>query len=289
MADRAWSIDGRVALITGGARGIGLDTARRLAGRGMRVALVDVDGELAAREAEGIGDERAIGLTADVTDRVAVAEAVETAVKRFGGLDVVIANAGVSPPTETIRSGDPGAFERTIEIDLHGVWHTVRAALPHVVERQGYVLVVASLYAAMTGVLSAPYAVAKAGVEQLGKALRVELAPHGASAGVAYFGFIDTPMVREAFSRPTVGTLREAFPAWVTKPIPVSRAGIAMARGVERRSARVSAPWWVAWTLALRGLMGPLDTRLARDPSVVAAIREAEAASGGSDSAQRSS
>jgi NAD(P)-dependent dehydrogenase (short-subunit alcohol dehydrogenase family) len=276
-----WDVAGRVALITGGARGIGLDSAQRLAQRGMRVALVDIDGGLVAREAEAIGAERAIGLAADVTDRGAIAEAVATTVERFGGLDVLVANAGISPPTGTMLTVDIDAFERTIDVDLHGVWHTVRAALPHIVDRQGYVLVVASLYACFNGVLASPYAVSKAGVEQLGKALRVELAPHGASAGVAYFGFIDTDMVREAFARPETKRLREAFPGWLTKTVPVGRAGAAMARGIERRSARVSAPWWVAWALAIRGLLPALDTRLARDDRVAAAIREAETLAAG--------
>jgi len=277
LSSESWQIAGRVALITGGARGIGLDTARRLVDRGMRVSLVDLDGDLAAREAEALGDERAIGLSADVTDRKAVEEAVGATVKHFGSLDALVANAGVSPPSATIRSIDPGEFDRTVDIDLHGVWHTVRAGLPHIIDSQGYVLVVASLYAAMNGVLSSPYAVSKAAVEQLGRALRVELAPHGARAGVAYFGFVDTEMVREAFSRPVVEVLRRAFPGWMTEPIPLDRAGSAMALGVERRSARVSAPWWVAYVLALRGLIAPLDARLARDPHVAAAVRLAEA------------
>jgi NAD(P)-dependent dehydrogenase (short-subunit alcohol dehydrogenase family) len=281
LATDSWDIAGRVALVTGGGRGIGLDTARRLARRGMRVALVDIDGERVAREAEAIGPERAIGLAADVTDRGAVTEAVAATVERFGGLDVLVANAGIAPPTETMLTADVDAFERTIDVDLHGVWHTVRAGLPQIVDRKGYVLVVASLYACFNGVLASPYAISKAGVEQLGKALRVELAPHGASAGVAYFGFIDTEMVREAFARPETDRLRQAFPGWLTKTVPVGRAGAAMTRGVERRSARVSAPWWVAWALAMRGLLPALDRRLARDDRVAAAIREAEALAAG--------
>ncbi|HSI79181.1 MAG TPA: short-chain dehydrogenase/reductase [Solirubrobacterales bacterium] len=273
----AWEISGRVALITGGARGIGLDTARRAARDGMRVALVDIDGELAAREAESIGVDRAVGIAADVTDRDAVERAVAETVARFGGVDALIANAGVSPPPASMLNVDEAEFARTVEIDLHGVWNTVRAGLPEIVERRGYVLVVASIYAAINGVLAAPYAISKAGVEQLGRALRVELAPHGASAGVAYFGFIDTALVRDAFSQPAHAALRAAIPGWVTRPVPVGRAGAAMLRGIERRSARVSAPWWVAWLLALRGLIGPLDRRLARDARVASAIALAEA------------
>lgn len=271
-----WEITGRVALVTGGARGIGLDTARRAARAGMRVAIADLDGDLAAREAESIGDDRAIGIGADVTDRDAVDRAVATTVERFGGLDVLVANAGVAPPPASMLVVDAAEFERTIAIDLHGVWNTVSAGLPQIVERRGYVLVVASIYAAINGVLAAPYAIAKAAVEQLGRTLRVELAPHGASAGVAYFGFIDTGLVRDAFAQPAHAALRTTIPRWVTNPIPVGRAGAEMLRGIERRAARVSAPWWVAWLLALRGLQGPFDRRLAGDPRVAEAIAVAE-------------
>lgn len=277
MRGERWDVAGRVALITGGARGIGLDAARRLAQRGMRVALVDVDEAALEREAESIGSERAIAVTADVTDRDALEAAVATTEERFGGLDVVIANAGISPPKGTMLSADLDAFERTIAVDLHGVWNTVRPALPRIVERRGYVLVVASLYAAFNGVLAAPYAISKAGVEQLGRALRVELSPHGASAGVAYFGFIDTDLVREAFSRDEIELLKEAFPAWLTRTVPVGRAGAAIVDGVEGRAAQVTAPWWVSWALAMRGLLFALDRRLVGDDRVAAAIRRAEA------------
>src|SRR4051794_35305470 len=98
---------------------------------------------------------------------------------------------------------DPDVFERVIEVNLLGVWRTVRAALPQVVARQGHVVVVASIYALANGMGTAPYAMAKAGVEQLGRALRVELVQHGASASVAYFGFIDS--VRRAAASASPG------------------------------------------------------------------------------------
>ena len=215
-------LPGRAALVTGAARGIGLDTARRLAARGCAVALVDRDGDLAAREARALGPS-AVALGADVADRAAVQAVVAEAAERLGGLDVVVANAGVSPPSQTLLAMPPEAFDRVVAINLAGVWNTTKAALPHIVERRGHVLVVASMYAAVNGVLAAPYAVSKAAVEALGRALRVELAPHGASAGVAYFGFIDTAMVRDAFARPVVQELMPALPAVLRRPVPVGR------------------------------------------------------------------
>jgi NAD(P)-dependent dehydrogenase (short-subunit alcohol dehydrogenase family) len=172
---------------------------------------------------------------------------------------------------------DPAAFDRVLEVNLHGVWHTVRATLPHVVERRGYLLLNASMYAFMNGAMAAPYAVAKAGVEQLGRALRTELRPHGASAGVVYFGFLETDLVRRTFASPVIDGLREALPGWFTRPVPVERGVDVIVHAVEHRSARAFAPRWVAAASALRGVLRPLDERLADDPHVHEAIRLSEA------------
>lgn len=267
----------RVVLVTGASRGIGASTVRQLHEHGASVSLVGLEFERMAALAGELGP-RAAAFEADVTDRRALEAAVAETRARFGGIDVVIANAGVAPPTEPVLTIDPDAFERTIEIDLLGVWRTVRVALPSVVERRGHVVVVASIYAFFNGALNASYAMSKAGVEQLGRALRVELAPHGATAGVAYFGFIDTDMVREAFRREAVVRLREALPGWVTEPIPVERASAALVRGIEHRSPRVSAPRWVPVALALRGMLARLDGRLAADERIARVVRTSEKA-----------
>jgi hypothetical protein len=114
-------------------------------------------------------------------------------------------------------------------------------------------------------------------VEQLGRALRVELVPHGASASVAYFGFIDTQMVRESFADPVAHQFEEFMPALLTRRLPPSAAGEAIVRGIERRSPRIIAPrWWRAFS-ALRGLINPLfHARAARDPEVLELVRAAD-------------
>ena len=278
MAPARWELQGRTAFITGGAAGIGLETGRRLAVRGMNVALVDLDGERADSAARGVGTGRALGLAADVTDRSALDAAVGATVERFGGIDVSIPNAGVSGQLTTVLGSDPAVAERTIEIDLLGVYRTVKATLPYVVERRGYVLVVASLYAFLHPALGAPYAMSKAGVEQLGRALRAELSPLGASAGVAYFGFIDTQLVRDVFTPDSAAvTVRSALPDWLGKVIPVSRAADAMARGVERRAARVTAPRWLPVASALRGLLALGDDQVMRNEEIRRAVARAEA------------
>jgi NAD(P)-dependent dehydrogenase (short-subunit alcohol dehydrogenase family) len=273
----SYDVSGRVALVTGAARGIGFEAARLLHARGASVAVVDLDGAEAEAAAARIGSERTLGLAADVTDTSAIEAAVEATVERFGGVDIVVANAGIAPPAVTMRVVDPEVWERVLEVDLLGVWRTVRAGLPQVTARGGHVVVVASVYAFVNGAAASPYAVAKAGVEQLGRALRVELKPHGASASVAYFGFIDTQMVRDAFTDPVAQHFWDSFPAFMTRRLPPSVAGEAIVRGIERRSPRIIAPGWWRVFSTLRGLLNPLvDARIERDQQILDIVREAD-------------
>ena len=275
MAGR-FQLGGKAALVTGAARGIGYETARLLHERGASVVLTDLDQELTQQAADSIG-ERTLALEADATDSDALDAAVAATVERFGGVDVVVANAGVAPPAATLRVIDLDVFERVVEIDLLGVWRTVRACLPQIAERRGHVVVVASVYAFMNPLLAGPYAISKAGVEQMGRALRAELAHHGASASVAYFGFIDTKMVRDTFEDPVAQGVEELFPAWMSRRLSPAQAGAAIVRGIERRSPRIVAPrWWRLWS-ALRGVINPLfDARLERDERMHDLIRRAD-------------
>jgi NAD(P)-dependent dehydrogenase (short-subunit alcohol dehydrogenase family) len=273
-----YDLNGKVALVTGAARGIGYETARQIHARGGAVAVVDLDAGEAREAAERIG-ERAIGIAADVTDQGAMHAAVAETVERFGGLDVVVANAGIAPGTvATTRGISVEEWERVFEVDLLGVWRTVRAALPQIVERRGHVVVTSSVYAFMNGVLNSAYATAKSGVESMGRTLRIELTPLGASASVAYFGFVDTKMVQDAFELPRSERLRENAPSWLLKRIQPSEAGAAVVRGIEERAPRIFAPRWWRYVSALRGILNPLlDRRFERDATMTATIRNIEA------------
>jgi NAD(P)-dependent dehydrogenase (short-subunit alcohol dehydrogenase family) len=277
MAAPTYNVSGKVALVTGAARGIGWETARLLHARGASVALLDLDEEATQAAAERIGAERTLAIAADVTDADAMESAVETIVEDFGGLDIAVANAGIAPPTATMRVIDRDAFERTVEIDLLGVWRTVRPALRQIVARRGHIVVVASVYAFFNGVLNASYAMSKAGVESLGRSLRVELVPHGASASVAYFGFIDTKMVQDAFEDPVAKKFEDSQPKLFLRRLPPSAAGEAIVNGIERRKPRIIAPrWWSAWSV-LRGIVNPLfDARAERDERVLEAVNEGD-------------
>jgi NAD(P)-dependent dehydrogenase (short-subunit alcohol dehydrogenase family) len=273
-----YDLNGKVALVTGAARGIGFETARQLHMRGASVAVVDLDPDQAREAAERIGP-RAIGIGADVTDMGATQAAVAATVERFGGLDVAVANAGIAQSTvATIRGIGAEEWERVFEVDLLGVWRTVRAALPPIVERQGHVVVTGSVYSFANGVLNSPYAVAKAGVEAFGRGLRAELAPLGASAGVAYFGWVDTKLVQDSFERPHAGRMQENLPRWLLKRISPDEAGAAVVRGIEERAPRTFAPKWWRYVSALRGIVNPiLDRRFDRDPEMFETVREVEA------------
>jgi NAD(P)-dependent dehydrogenase (short-subunit alcohol dehydrogenase family) len=260
-------------LITGGARGIGAEAAQRLAKRGARVSLVGLEPELLRQVAEGIG-EQAAWFEADVTDLAALNGAVDATVERFGGIDVVIANAGIAP-FGTVATIDPVAFERTIEVNLIGVWRTVRAALPHVVARQGYILPIASLAAALHPPMLGHYAATKAGVEAFSDSLRAEIAHTGTRVGVAYFSFIDTDMTREGLDSPAAHVLRDATPGPFSKTAPLSAAGKAIERGVARRADKVYAPRWVLPMTWLRGIIQPLQQRGNRK-QIAEAVRLAE-------------
>jgi len=272
-----YDLNGKVALITGGARGIGFETARQLHQRGASVALLDVDAEEVREAAERLG-ERAIGIAGDVTDAGAMRVAVAETVERFGGVDIAMANAGIAPPTTTtIRMVSAEEWERVIEINLLGVWHTVRAVLPQIAERKGHVVVVSSAYAIANGMMNSAYAVAKSGVEAFGRSLRTELAPLGASAGVAYFGFVDTKLVQDAFAREDTGRLQEVMPSFLLKRITPAEAGAAVVKGIEERAPRTFAPKYWRYISALRGLINPLlDRRAERDARFLEAIRDAE-------------
>jgi NAD(P)-dependent dehydrogenase (short-subunit alcohol dehydrogenase family) len=274
----AFDLNGKVALVTGAARGIGFETARQMQMRGASVAVLDLDPQQAADAAERIGA-RTIGIGVDVTDKGAMMAAVAEVVDKFGGLDCAVANAGIAQKQiSTVYSMSGEEWERVLEVDLLGVFRTVRAVMPQIVERRGHIGLVSSVYAFANGVGNSPYAAAKPGVESLGRALRVELAHHGASATVAYFGWVDTTLVQDAFAQPDVQTLNKGTPAFLTKRIQPDEAAAAFVRGIEERAPRVFAPKWWRYVSAFRGLINPLiDRRQERDARTQRLLAEIDA------------
>ncbi|WP_206508953.1 SDR family NAD(P)-dependent oxidoreductase [Rhodococcus sp. BGS-1C] len=263
----------KVVLITGAGGGIGAAVAEALHRRGASIVLVDVPAADLERVSAQLGHSRVAIVRADVTSREQLDNAVATAIEQFGRLDIVIANAGISSGARasTIRSVDDGVFERVIGVNLTGVWNTVRASLPHIVDSGGYILLTASTYAYVNGMANAPYAASKAAVEQLGRALRAELAGTDATAGVLYPGWVSTPIADVAFGGDEIATalVARAFPAPIRRPISTEKLARATVRGIERRAARIQVPGrWIPYSL-LRGIINPLsDIILERDAEI---------------------
>jgi NAD(P)-dependent dehydrogenase (short-subunit alcohol dehydrogenase family) len=247
------SLQGKTLFITGGASGIGAETARRAAAKGAKLALVDVDSDAASRLADTLPG--AIAIAADVRDYASLESAVEQTISAFGGIDIAFANAGIEMG-HSARAIPLVEMERIADINFTGVFRTVRATLPHVIERRGYVLITASLAAILHGAPLSHYTATKAGVEAFGNAVRLEYRHKGVDVGVAYFGFIDTPMVQRGKSDPILAKFeQEQGQNFVGKTYPLSGAGAAVVKGMENRARRVMYPRWIRPLYALRSLM----------------------------------
>jgi len=274
------TLSGKTVFITGAAGGIGAATARVLHRRGANVVLTDLQQRAVDAVADELDRHRTLPLAVDVTDAESLQAAVAGAVDEFGAIDVVFANAGIAadPPT-TVLTIDPAQFEKVVEVDLLGVWRTVRAALPQIIANRGYVLITSSIYAYANGTINAPYAMSKAGVEQLGRTLRVELAGAGASAGVLYPGWVNTNIARTAFGgNDTVTRFRaRAYPAFLREAIEPEQVAEAVAAGIAKRSPRIVVPRrWIPYIL-LNGVLNPLsDAALVRDRTAQRFVREIE-------------
>jgi NAD(P)-dependent dehydrogenase (short-subunit alcohol dehydrogenase family) len=246
------SLAGRRVLITGAARGIGALTAVRLHERGARVALLGIEPELLAETAGRCGP--APWFECDVTDRAQVHDAVARAVEALGGgLDVAVANAGIGAQMSLVE-GDPSIWDQTLAVNLGGTFNLVRAAGPHLSHPRGYLLLTASLGAAVHLPLMGAYCASKAAVESLGDSLRIELQPTGAHVGVAYYSELDTDMTSRGFATRAAAMMPVAGHGRL--PVsPVGPAIDALERGIARRSRRIVSPGWTKGALPLRMLV----------------------------------
>lgn len=249
------SVTGKVALITGGANGIGAEVARRLHAKGAKLVLTDLDEAQLKDVAAAFGEDRVQTVVADVRDLSAMQAAADKAVERFGGIDIVMANAGIATYGSVLQV-DPAAFKRLLDVNVLGVFHTVRVALPSIIQRRGYVLVVSSIaaYAAAPGM--APYDASKAAVEHFANALRLEVAHRGVDVGSAHMCWIDTAMVRDPKS--DLSTFRELIgklPYPLNRTTAVQKCGEVFVTGIEGRKRRINCPGWVGMVRWLRPLL----------------------------------
>ncbi|HVX21901.1 MAG TPA: mycofactocin-coupled SDR family oxidoreductase [Acidimicrobiales bacterium] len=206
------TLDGKVALVTGAARGQGRAEALMLAERGADVIALDICGPIKGRESfppsttaqlDRLGDDiQALGRQArtfavDTRDLPAVEDAVEQGLAAFGHLDVVVANAGIAGSRALVHEIAPSDWQATIDVNLTGVWHTVRAALPPMIEagKGGSIIITSSAIVANPRAHVGDYGAAKAGVSHLMRTLAIENGRYGIRVNAILPGNVDSPMV----------------------------------------------------------------------------------------------
>lgn len=251
---RRISVAGKVAVITGGASGIGAATATVLAARGAHVVILDRAGSSDAADAlPHANGNRHLGLGADVTDSASLEAAVTAVIDEYGCIDIVVANAGVAE-AGTVAVTPIDALARTVEVNLIGVMRTVHAALPHVIEQRGHILLVSSAAALKNVPGGSAYAASKAGVEWFGGSLRLEVAHKGVSVGVAHPAWIRTPMyeAQDKIDAVREGIQRLPWPFSVVTD--VDDCAVAFVAGIENRSRKIYVPAALAAVDKVRGV-----------------------------------
>src|SRR5829696_1207457 len=277
---RRRNMSGRKLVITGAARGIGEKVARLAAARGARVALIGLEPDRLRALADDLGA-GASWREADVRDGAALRSAIDDCEQAMGGIDIVVANAGIAA-YGTVRQADEASFERVLDINLNGVFRTLKYATPHLERSRGHAMVVASAISFTPIAGLASYAASKAGVEMLALAYRQEVAHLGITVGIVHPSWIDTDLVRGAEADiPSFQELRARLPYPGNVTTSVDRAAAAIVRGLARRRSRVYIPRAVGianWAKAALSSPAarPLLRRLAGE-EVPALEREVEA------------
>lgn len=233
----------RGVLVTGATGGIGRAATRALAERGARIALLSRDSE---RLQDALGDlegHDAIAVPADVTDRAQVVAAVDEAADRLGGLSAVVAGAGIVRPS-TIGQQSEEDSRRVIDVNLYGTLWTLQAALPHVDRSGGHLLALASIAGITPVPLAGLYPATKAAVGELIAQLRIELMHRPTSAGVVYFGMVDTEMADEVKDDDRLARALDRVPNRLSRPLSADDAARRVVHAIEHRQRAVVAPLW---------------------------------------------
>ena len=253
MATSKNALKGRVVFITGAASGIGAATALEVLAHGGTPVLVDCDAEPLAQMAQRCGPQT-LHWVADVTQLQAMQDVVEKTLRKLGRIDIVFANAGVAAfgPMAYI---DPDAWKRCLEVNVFGVFNTIRAALPAIVKQSGYVLINASSSSFAHPPVMSAYAASKSAVEAMGNSLRIEMAAHGVGVGVVHAGWVRTPLVTEGALHPGFVRLRATMPGPLNSETSPEETARVIVQGMLQRKRRVWVPGWLRILFALRALL----------------------------------
>lgn len=213
---------GRVAVITGAARGIGAGTAKRFADEGACIAVLDLDEESAAATAGGLGAEKAVGVECDVADAASVDAAVARVVDELGGLDVLVNNAGVTRDNLLFKMSEDD-WDMVMNVHLRGAFLMSRAAQKHMVAaKYGKILNLSSV-SALGNRGQANYSAAKMGLQGFTRTLAIELGPFGVNVNAVAPGFIVSDMTDDTARR--VGMEPEDYRKAAAETVPVRRVG----------------------------------------------------------------
>jgi 3-oxoacyl-[acyl-carrier protein] reductase len=218
-------VQDRVALVTGAAQGIGAAVAQRLAADGAKVGVLDLNEDAAQAVAAQITSAggQAVGLGADVSKRDQVQAAVDSLVEHFGGLHVLVNNAGVLRDNLLFKMTDDD-WTLVMEVHLRGAFLCSQIAQKHMVAAKYGRIVSMSSTSALGNRGQANYATAKAGLQGLTKTLAIELGPFGVTANAIAPGFIETAMTKATAER--IGTTIEAMREATASAVPVRRGGV---------------------------------------------------------------
>jgi NAD(P)-dependent dehydrogenase (short-subunit alcohol dehydrogenase family) len=190
-------LENKTAIITGGAGGIGKEAGRLFAAEGANVLLVDRDEAAVKQAVEEIGGPRVASCVADVTDAQSTRDYVRAAVDRFGGIDILVANAGIEGKVVPITECDEDTFDRVIAVNVRGVWLGIKYAFPELIKRGGGSIVITSSVAGVRGAARmAPYITSKHAVIGLMKTAALEGAPHRIRVNTVNPSAVETRMMR---------------------------------------------------------------------------------------------
>jgi NAD(P)-dependent dehydrogenase (short-subunit alcohol dehydrogenase family) len=218
-------LQGKIAIVTGAAGGIGLATAKRFVEEGARVVLSDVSEARLCKVTEGWDAERIFCLEADVSSEQDMRKLTERAVEQFGGLDVMVANAGIEGAVKPITDYSAEEFDRVVAVNLRGAFLSIKFAAPLIAKRGGGAIIVTSSIAGLVGAggLSA-YVASKHGTMGLVKAAAVDLAPLGIRVVSINPGPINNRMMRAIEEKAAPGAA-EAVKKGFEEKVPLHRYG----------------------------------------------------------------
>lgn len=268
-----YQLAGRVVAITGSTGGLGQALAAELRQRGAKLALLDLDMDKVAAQVAAMGGGPDVwGTHINVRSWTTVEAAIDAAAAHFGGIDVMIANAGIAiaSPMEKLA---PEAFDRVVDINLNGAWRTFKAALPHIRQRRGYLLAISSMAAFVHSPLQAQYTASKAGVWAMCDSVRLEVRRLGVGVGSVHPTFFPTAMMDEVLSDPAGVKIWDGNRKGLWKMVRLEDVVADIVRGIERRLDMIVVPRKNTLPALVPGLARRVIERLGfRDADIAAAI-----------------